>query len=181
MDADVVIEKASDEQIDELLGIWLEKAHWLIEKNMPMWDPAQFSKERLSAKYLEPQYFVCRNERGIIGGFILIERDDRYWKGHDQDKAYYFHKFVVRNEYKGQGYSGYILEWVKDYARTMGKEFVRLDYNEERTYLKGMYLSHGFVQMGVVENDDGDSLVIAEYAIKSPSLGAARNELNGKF
>jgi GNAT superfamily N-acetyltransferase len=73
---------------------------------------------------------------------------------------------VVRSEYKGQGYSGYILEWVKDHAKAMGKKYVRLDYNEERTYLKEMYIKHGYVQKGIVKNDDGDSLVIAEYAIE---------------
>lgn len=166
MNADVVVRKASEEEIDGLMKIWLEKATWLIANNMPMWDPTQFSRETLKAKYRNPEYFVCRNESEIIGGFILIEYDERYWKDHIDDKAFYFHKFVVKNEYKAQGYSGYILEWAKQYAKEMGKDYLRLDYNEERTYLKQMYTSHGFVRKGMVRNDDGDVLVIAEHEIE---------------
>jgi GNAT superfamily N-acetyltransferase len=165
MNSDVVIRKASEEEIDRLLEIWLEKANWLIENNMPMWDPRQFSREKLIEKYHRPEYYVCRNDKDIIGGFILIEYDERYWKDHIQDKVFYFHKFVVRSKYKGQGYSGYILEWVKKYGKEMGKDFVRLDYNEERTYLKEMYTEHGFAPKDIVKNDDGDVLVIAEYTI----------------
>jgi GNAT superfamily N-acetyltransferase len=166
MNNNVIIRKATEEEIDRLLEIWLEKAHWLIDTGKPMWDPTQFSRERLKDKYHKPEYYVCRNEKDIIGGFILIEYDERYWKDHIQDKAYYFHKFVVRSKYKGQGYSGYILEWVKKYGKEMGKDFVRLDYNEERTYLKEMYIRHGFISTDIVKNDDGDVLVIAEYKIK---------------
>jgi len=166
MNSDVVISRASEEEINKLIEIWLEKAKWLIENKIPMWDPTQFSRERLIEKYNKPEYYVCRNKKEIIGGFILIEYDERYWKDHIQDKAYYFHKFVVRSEYKAQGYSGYILEWVKKYGKEMGKDFIRLDYNEERTYLKEMYTRHGFVTKDIVKNDDGDVLVIAEYKIK---------------
>lgn len=166
MNADIVVRKASEEEIDGLMNIWLEKAMWLIANNMPMWDPSQFNRETLKAKYRNPEYFVCRNESEIIGGFLLIEYDERYWKGRIDEKAFYFHKFVVKSEYKEQGYSGHILEWVKHYAKEMGKDFVRLDYNEERTYLMQMYTSHGFVRKGVVRNDDGDVLVIAEHAIE---------------
>ena len=163
MNNDVVIKKASEIEIDALLKIWFEKANWLIKNNTSMWDPNQFSRERLKEKYHNPEYYICRNNKEIIGGFILIEYDERYWRDYINDKAYYFHKFVIRSEYKAQGYSGYILEWVKKYGKEMGKEYIRLDYNEERTYLKEMYTRHGFVTRDFVKNDEGDVLVIAEY------------------
>jgi hypothetical protein len=65
---------------------------------------------------VNPEYFVCCNGQTIVGGFLLIEYDERYWKDKKEDKAFNFHKFVVHNGFTGKGYADFILEWVKKYS-----------------------------------------------------------------
>ena len=164
MESGIAIRKAMEEEKSILLTVWLEKVQWLSEQNMPMWDPSQFTIERLKEKYGEPEYFVCKKGKEIIGGFIVIEYDERYWKD-NKDKAFYFHKFVVRNGHTGKGYSGLILNWVKEYGKKMGKEYIRLDFEEERTYLKNIYYSHGFKPIEKIIDTTGHAITKAEYKI----------------
>jgi len=100
-----------------------------------------------------------------LGAFILIEKDDKYWSDRLSEKAFYFHKFVVTNEFAGMGYSKIILDWVKNYGKQMGKEYIRLDFNESREYLKQLYYGNGFIKVRVYEENDKHKLVLAEIKI----------------
>jgi GNAT superfamily N-acetyltransferase len=166
MESNVIIRKANDTDIPTLLSIYLDKVKWLNDKNIPMWDPNQFTIENLKGKYVNPEYFICCNGQTIVGGFLLIEYDERYWKDKKENKAFYFHKFVVRKGFTGKGYADFILEWVKKYSEEQGKEYVRLDYEEAREYLKNMYIRHGFKTVDRIRNQDGAILVKGEYKIK---------------
>ncbi len=165
METDFDIRKAEDREIDSLMDIYLDKVRRLRERGTPMWDESLFTRESLKKKYLDPDYYVAVKDGEIIGGFILIEYDGRYWPENKADNAYYFHKFVIKNEYCGKGYSGRILRWVQAYAGAKGKRFLRLDFDEHRTYLKNMYLSNGFIPTDRKPNEMGIQVTKAEYII----------------
>ena len=80
MESAIVIRKATEEEKHVLLTIWLEKVEWLSKNSTPMWDQKQFTLESLKEKYEYPEYFVCDKGKEIVGGFLLIEYDERYWK-----------------------------------------------------------------------------------------------------
>jgi len=144
METTVQIKKASFHEIDELLEIYREKVKWLEKSNIPLWDESQFTIENLNTKYVNPDFFVGIVDNTVIGGFILVERDDDYWPSNSNDKAFYFHKFVIKNGYGSLGYSKAMLDWVKKYCKDNYKEYLRLDFDETREYVKNMYLSNGF-------------------------------------
>ncbi len=166
---DIEIRKAEDGEIDVLMAIYLDKVRWLRGRGTPMWDESQFTRESLKDKYLDPEYYVAVKDGEIIGGFILLEYDGRYWPENGADDAYYFHKFVIKHEYCGKGYSGRILRWVQAYAGAQGKRFLRLDFDERRTYLKNMYLSNGFIPKDKKPNEKGTLVTKAEYIIGTSS------------
>ncbi len=165
MNETVEIRKATEQEIDVLLNIWIEKSKYLEEKKIKVWDIQQFTQEKLKEKYGEPQYFIGLANNRIFGAFILIEKDDKYWSDRLSEKAFYFHKFVVTNEFAGMGYSKIILDWVKNYGKQMGKEYIRLDFNESREYLKQLYYGNGFIKVRVYEENDKHKLVLAEIKI----------------
>jgi GNAT superfamily N-acetyltransferase len=165
MNTGIEIRRAGDGEIDALMAIYLDKVRWLRERGTPMWDESQFTRDSLKDKYLDPEYYIAVKDGEIIGGFILIEYDGRYWPENGADAAYYFHKFVVKNEYCGKGYSGQILRWVQEYGRAKGKQFIRLDFDERRAYLKEMYISNDFVPADRKPNEKGHLVTKAEYRI----------------
>jgi GNAT superfamily N-acetyltransferase len=144
--------------------MWIKRAEYLIDSHIPMWDLEQFSVAKLKQKYGRPTYFIGYVNGKPFGGFILIEHDERYWPD-NTEKAFYFHKFVVDEAFAGQGLSKEILDWVKEYGKQKGKEYIRLDFEEDREYLKKMYYGNGFNKIGIVIDEKGKEITIAEYKI----------------
>jgi GNAT superfamily N-acetyltransferase len=164
LETKIDIHKADDREKELLIGIWLERAAFLEKKGKPMWEKGQFTVEGLDRKYGNPEYYIGFINGKPFGGFLLLEYDARYWPG-KRDRAYYFHKFVVAEEFAGQGLAKAILNWVKAFAAEKGKSYVRLDFEEKREYLKTLYYGTGFKKAGTVENETGDMITLAECAV----------------
>ena len=158
------IELIRNDQLDQLNPIWLERADWLEKHAMPMWDKTQFTVEGINKKYETPLVFVVKDYDRIVGGFLLLDHDSRYWK-EETSKAYYLHKLVVKVEEGGKGYSHKILDWIKGYGKKQGKEYIRLDYEKEREYLNKLYEKHGFKDVEQVKMEDGSIFMKAECKV----------------
>jgi len=70
----------------------------------------------------------------------------------------------VDSAFRGQNLSRKILDWVKAYGASQGKAYIRLDFEEDRRYLRELYFENGFVKTGVV-NMSGKEITTAEYRI----------------
>ena len=159
------VKNIEHEHMDELINLWIERHVWLKEHNKEMWKLDQLNKESIIEKYECPKWYIAYDDTEIVGGFLLIEHDRRYWPDNINEKAYYIHKFVVRTGCGGKGYSDKMLEWIKSYGRENGKKFVRLDYEKQRGYLRALYLRQGFEDIEVLTYSNGNEIVKAECRI----------------
>jgi hypothetical protein len=159
------VERIHDSRIEDLLGVIRERAEWLIHNGKKMWDLDKLNFEDIVKRYDEPEFYISYEDREKVGGFILIHYDKNYWKERIDDKALYFHNFVVRLGHGKQGYSDKMLEWIKMHAMELGKQFIRLDYLKDRGYLRRMYLQHGFEDIEELKLANGDIMMKAEYKI----------------
>ena len=157
-----IIRKASNSEIDSLIDIWKTKVFDLAKRGITVWNIAQFNRTNLRNKYKKPEYYVGTMDDRIFGGFILIEKDIYNWPIEFKNNAYYFHKFVISSEFTGKGLSKLILDWVKDYGKSHGKTAIRLDFNENREYLKYLYYGNGFKFVSLVSEIGNDRIVLAE-------------------
>lgn len=73
--------------------------------------------------------------------------------------------FVITDENSGKGYSEKMLKWVKEYGKEKGKDFIRLDFNENREYLRKMYYGNGFERVNIMTENENGKIVLAEYKI----------------
>jgi ribosomal protein S18 acetylase RimI-like enzyme len=147
----------------------IERAAWLDERGMGMWKAEHLTVAGMEARYPKPRFYGAFEGPQLVGGFALLEQDPRYWPDSAGDKAFYFHKFVVGPRFAGRGYADRMLEWVKDLAERSGKDFLRLDYDGSRPYLRGMYLRHGFEDASSTATPEGRKLVLGEYRTASGS------------
>jgi hypothetical protein len=159
------VEAIGYDRIEELLDIMREKARWLNSTNRAMWDVSKLTKEALIERYDFPKPFLGLEDKTPVGGFLLLDYDKNYWRESRADAAFYVHKFVVRNGYGGRSYSQRMLEWIKDYGKEQGKQFVRLDYSKERSYLRSMYLRHGFKDIEELKMKGGEVMIKGEYKV----------------
>jgi GNAT superfamily N-acetyltransferase len=142
-----------------------ERQAWLDRRGVGMWKSEHLTVAGMVERYPNPKFFGVLEDEDIVGGFVLLEDDPRYWPRAAGDKAFYFHKFVVSPRFAGRGYADRALEWVKGFAARSGKDYVRLDYDGSRAYLRAMYLRHGFEDADAATSSEGKRLVLAEYRV----------------
>ena len=159
------IEEAGQGRLEVLLGMLRERAAWLEAKGWKMWEASRLTIQDILSRYPDPVAYLAFDGDEAVGGFLLVGSDDHYWSEKAGDKALYLHKFVVRLGFGGRGHSGRMLEWVKDFGKATGMDFVRLDYQRGRGALAGLYLAHGFSEVGEMTNRDGDLMVKAECVL----------------
>lgn len=163
------IRKANEKEIQILLELWKEKCRWLESRGKKLWNVDQFTVESLKEKYESPVYYICYKENSIVGAFILIEYDEKYWPEKKHEKAYYLHKLMVCNGHNGNGYAKKIIDWVKDFGQRMGKEYIRLDYDPGRPEIERLYCENEFRFMENSRDEKGKLMVKAEFEIERKS------------
>jgi hypothetical protein len=160
------VQQLNGNRINEYIKVLVERFYWMKQKNKSnMWIIDKLNEQALIDRYKDPMFFGGFEETICVGGFILIEKDNRYWLNQMDDSALYFHKFVVSPMFAGKGYSKRMLDWVKEYGRLNGKDNVRLDYQKNRSYLRKMYISNGFIDISEIDVDESNILVLAETRI----------------
>jgi hypothetical protein len=159
------IKKADYKEVEILLQLWIDKSRWLQEQGKDLWNVDQFTEEKLRNKYDDPVYYICYDGQNVVGGFILIEYDQKYWPDKKDGRALYLHKLLVCNGYNGKGYSKMILDWVKEFGSGLGKDYIRLDYDHGRPAIKKLYTDNGFEVVEEMVNEDGKSMAKAEFRI----------------
>ena len=162
----LLIQEANSEEINTLISIYMDKVKWLRSVNKPLWDESQFKLENLITKYGQPVFYAGCVNNVIIGGFILVESDKQYWPEIIVNDSYYFHKFVIKNEYCGNGYADEMITWVKDHGKSNNKKFIRLDYDGDRKPIRKLYTRNGFVPVDIIRNAHVTNLIKAEFKIQ---------------
>lgn len=95
-----------------------------------------------------------------------MEADHHFWKENQEDSAFYIHKLVVPRHLKGMGYGRLMVEWILEYSRKIGKDFVRLDSYGDRGYLTSLYSGCGFSPKETLVMPDGIEIIKWEYSLE---------------
>lgn len=165
---DLRLEPLEPPRIEELLVLLRERAQWLIDRGTPMWNPAYLEKEAFVQRYPGLRCFLVKDP-DPVGGFVLIERDEVFWKDHPQDRVHYVHKLVVTLGAQGRGYGPRILEAIADLSRSEGRRALRVDYYEAHRALERLYLGCGFEKRQTLTMTDGVRIALAEHPLSSGS------------
>ena len=156
----LIIRKATKEEIDDCMKIIKEKSKWLKSKGINQWT-SFFTRDNsyLMEKVENEILYIVKIENDICATFVLQE-NDKYWE--DDKNALYIHHLAVKNGYKGLG--KYIIEKIKLIAQNAKKEYVRLDNVADNKKLNEYYDSIGFVIKKEI-NDDMYHCVLREISV----------------
>ena len=141
-------------QLDEipLIRIWLmDTAKWLKHKNIPQWERfLNYDATEICLKdYERDKLYVIEDIEGRIKGALSFgkaeEIDEKLWD--NVNNAYYIHRIVVPQEFKGLKFGEYMINWAKETAINYGKE-IRLNCVQENEVLYKYYVSSGFTYSG---------------------------------
>lgn len=65
----VVIQRARDDELQDVLKLWVEAANWLESLGIYQWEPNSFTIESVNEHYENTELFVARSGESIIGTF----------------------------------------------------------------------------------------------------------------
>lgn len=126
-------------------AILLEAAGWLVERGVPLWEPALLTPERLTPAFRRGEVFLARDGHGVLAGtFLLQEADELFWPEDPPGDALYLHKLAVRRSAAGTGFAAAMLQWACGEAARRGRRFLRLDCDANRLALCSFYEGAGF-------------------------------------
>ena len=127
--------------VEEML---LEAARWVDALGVVMWEEGELDSTRIAREVSEGQFVIAFVD-GVAAGTIRFQLVDRqFWPDLVGDDSAFVHRLVVRRAFKGLGISQALLDWAVTHARSIGKRYLRLDCDAERTKLRELYERFGF-------------------------------------
>ena len=141
----LLIRQATSADADAIVETLAEAARWVEELDGTiMWVEGELEQERVRAE-TEAAMFVVGEVDGRVAGAMRFQLEDRlFWPDLDGADSAFVHRLAVRRAFAGQGISTALLEWGVNRARTLGKRYLRLDCDADRSRLCALYERFGF-------------------------------------
>lgn len=143
------------EEVSQMFSMIRQRMKWMDEKGIKQWNIVKYDEIYPQAYYEEErqkgEVFVLEDltVHEIIGAAVLKEEDSRWG---DKTPSIYIHNFVSVTGQKNAGTM--FLQFAEDYARKLGKTYVRLDSAEDNPALAQYYGRHGFVPAGTCQEGE---------------------------
>ena len=110
-----------------------------------------FERTMIEEEIAEKRHFIIREDNQITGTFVLAFSDLIIWKEANKEPAIYIHRIATHPDFRGRNYVQKITNWVIDYAKEIGKKYVRLDTTSGNELLNNYYIKCGFTFKGISE------------------------------
>ncbi|MGV8945446.1 MAG: GNAT family N-acetyltransferase [Lutibacter sp.] len=146
----MVIKKASEDDLEQLLSVVKSCAKNLIEQGIFQWNEHYPSAEVLFKDVALQQIWKLEIETRIVGLIVLTEiMDEEYqhvkWLTKNE-RNLYVHRLAVHPNYQGKGFAQKLMDFAEEFARVNNYNSVRLDtfsqnkrnqqFYEKRNYVK---------------------------------------------
>jgi GNAT superfamily N-acetyltransferase len=139
-----IIRQAMPKDAENVTGILQEAAQWLEQSGMAMWRDDELLPARIAADVEAGLFFLAESE-GVAAGVVKFQLEDSlFWPDVPRSQSAFVHRLAVRRRFAGGGISSVLLGWAVERARTLGREYVRLDCEASRLRLRAVYEKFGF-------------------------------------
>jgi GNAT superfamily N-acetyltransferase len=139
-----IIRQAMPQDAENVLGVLHEAAQWLEESGMAMWRDEELSPIRIAAD-VEAGLFFLAEQDGVLAGIVKFQLEDSlFWPDLPRSQSAFVHRLAVKRSFAGCGVSSALLGWAVERARSLGREYLRLDCEASRPRLRAVYERFGF-------------------------------------
>lgn len=90
--------------------------------------------------------------------WAITFQDEQIWEEKNKDNAIYIHRIATNPDYRGNNFVAKIVEWAKEYAKSINKQYVRLDTLGNNIKLIEHYKNAGFDFLGMFDLKNTDAL-----------------------
>lgn len=143
--SDLVIRPATGADAAAIVDVLKEAAQWVEALDgSTMWVEGELDASRVGAEVAAAMFVVADRHGQVVGAMRFQLEDTLFWPDLEGDDSAFIHRLAVRRAHAGRGLSTGLLEWAVDRARALGKSYLRLDCDAERTRLRALYERFGF-------------------------------------
>ena len=126
------------------MAILIDAAAWVEQLDgTTMWVDDELAEGRIASEVDAGLFYVAECDGGIAGVLKFQLDDQLFWPDATNNSAF-IHRLAVRRNYAGRGVSTALLGWAVDHARSLGRQYLRLDCDAERARLRDVYERFGF-------------------------------------
>lgn len=150
------IENSTEADIPEIFRLYSEaSAHQIRVKATVVWPT--IPRELVETEIAENRQWKLLIENQIACVWAITFEDEQIWEERNEDTAVYIHRIATNPAFRGQNFVALLVDWAKAYARSLGKDYVRLDTIGENTRLIEHYTQAGFDFLGMfnMKNTEG--------------------------
>ncbi len=103
------------------------------------------------------QWKIVINDK-IACIWAITFSDPQIWEERNIDPAIYIHRIATNPDFRGQKFVLKIVNWARNYARSINKQFIRMDTCGNNTQLINYYSNCGFDCLGMQKLKNADQL-----------------------
>lgn len=153
----MTITYSTPEDITEIFRLYgIASAYQKTKKKVVVWP--KFSRLLVETELAENRQFklLINDETACV--WAITFTDEQIWEERNLDAAVYIHRIATNPKFRGQKFIKVIVNWAKEYARSNGKQYVRLDTLGNNTKLIKHYTGAGFEFLGMFDLKNTDTL-----------------------
>ena len=111
----------------------------------------EFEKQLVETEIGENRQWKLIIDNEIACVWATTFNDEQIWEERNADSAIYIHRIATNPNFRGKNFVALIAEWAKVYAKSISKDFVRLDTLGNNIKLIEHYTNSGFHFLGMFD------------------------------
>src|SRR6218665_3866681 len=116
-----------------------------------------FSKTLIETEIAESRQYKILIDGVVACIFAVTFEDQLIWGDKDRDSIY-IHRIVTHHGYRGYSFVKEIIKWAREFSKSRGIKFIRMDTWADNEKLLAYYTGCGFDYVGVVKMDKTEGL-----------------------
>lgn len=141
------IENCVTADIEKIFRLYAIASAYQAAKGVVVWPV--FEGQLVETEVAENRQWKLLIDDTIACVWAITFSDPEIWEERNGDEAIYIHRIATNPDFRGQNFVRTIVSWARDYAKRMGKDFIRLDTLGHNTRLIEHYTKAGFTFLGI--------------------------------
>ncbi|MCK0159022.1 GNAT family N-acetyltransferase [Muricauda sp. F6463D] len=143
--------------IDEIFRLYkIASDYQKAKKKVVVWP--NFKRTLVETEIAENRQWKMLIDGEIACLWAIAFQDEQIWEEKNKDSAIYIHRIATNPNFRGNNFVEKIVNWAKKYAKSMDKQFVRLDTLGNNVKLIQHYENAGFEFLGMFDLNNTDTL-----------------------
>ena len=138
----IEVPSINDYEVIDKMAIKLHDVHVEWRPDIFIHSESIFSKKELQEMIDNKNIFVAKLD-GVVVGYIIVEIKEKEAVGYKYRKEMNIDAMVVDEKYRGQGIGFSLLDYIKEYAKSLDCTDLRLTVNEENEAAINLYEKFG--------------------------------------